>query len=52
MPVNFSFDHSFQNGTRTGYTNVIVSQRPGNNETIKRIADNITMLQANFSFLE
>jgi hypothetical protein len=51
VQVNFAFDYSFQNVTRTVYTNVTVSQGPGKNDTVEERADNITLLQANFSSL-
>jgi hypothetical protein len=52
MPLNFAFDYSFQNVTRTFYSNVTLAQGAGNNDTIEQRADNITLLQANLNSLK
>jgi hypothetical protein len=51
IPVNFGLDYSFQNVTQTVYTNVTVSPGPGQNSTVGQIAQNVTMLQADFNSL-
>ena len=51
IPVNFALGYSFQNVTRTVYTNVTVSGGPGQNDTIEQVAGNITLLQVNFNSL-
>jgi hypothetical protein len=50
--VNFAFDYSFQNVTRTIYTNVTVPGGTGQNATVEQRAENITLLQANFDSLK
>jgi hypothetical protein len=51
IPLNFSFDYSFQNVTRQVITNITISQ-PGKNDTFEQRADNITLLQVNFGSLK
>jgi hypothetical protein len=51
IPVSFSFNYSFRDVARTVYTNVTVPGEPGQNATIERRADNVTLLQANFDNL-
>ena len=50
--VNFAFIYSFQNVTRTIYTNVTVPGGLGQNATVEQRAENITIMQANFNNLK
>jgi hypothetical protein len=52
IPLNFSFNYTFQSVARTIYTNVTVPGGPGQNATVSQRADNITLLQANFDSLK
>ncbi len=51
IPVNFAFDYSFRNVTRLIYYNVTVPGEAGQNATTKEVAENVTLLQANFNSL-
>ncbi len=52
LPISFAFDYSFQNVTRVVYSNVTVPSGPGENATIQQVAENVTVLQANFNSLK
>ena len=52
IPMSFAFNYSFQNVTRTFYTNVTVPGGPGQNSTFEQKAENITLLQTNFDNLK
>ena len=52
LPINFSFDYSFENVTRVVYANVTVPGAPGQNATIEQVAQNVTVLKANFSSMK
>ncbi len=52
LPISIAFDYSFQNVTRTVYSNVTVPGGPGENATIQQVAENVTLLQANFNGLK
>ena len=52
IPVNFAFDYSIHTVTETIYTNVTVTQEPGQNATVEQTAENVTPLQANFNSLK
>lgn len=51
IPVNLAFNYSFENVTRLVYSNVTVPGESGQNATIEQVAQNVTVLQANFSSL-
>jgi len=51
IPVDFSFDYSFQNVTRTVYNNVTIPPGAGSNGTVEQRAENVTFLQAIFRSL-
>ena len=51
VPINFAFDYSFRNVSRTVYNNITLPEVSGQNATFELRAENITILQANFDTL-
>jgi hypothetical protein len=52
VPLNFSFNYTFQSVARTINTNVTVPGEPGQNSTVVQRAENVSLLQADFNYLK